>query len=171
MSLTLVAVHGFASLALVFLFAFGATAVPELFAAGQREFTFGHAIAKINFQRNESKAFLLNLAAQFIDLAAVEQKLAGAQRAMIPRTAGAVFGNVAIHEPYFTAFDFGVGVAQSALPFPEGFHFGADEDHAGFETVEKFVIVGGGAILRGNFDRRRVFFFGRGLIRRTHRCV
>lgn len=156
-SVPLVAVHCFASFALVFLFALGAAAIPEFFATGQREFALGQAVAEINFERDKSKAFLLNLAAQFVYFAAIEQEFARAERAVIPGTARAVFGNVAVHQPHFAGFHFGISVAQGALPFPKALDFGADKNHAGFETVEQFVIIGGGAILRGNFYRS-IFF-------------
>src|SRR6185437_8480303 len=87
---------------------------------------------------------------------------------MIPRAAGLIFGDVAIHEPEFPAACFGVGITQASLAFAQRFDFRADQGHAGLVLVEKLVIVRGGAILSDNFDRGSVFLV-RGFRRGLHR--
>lgn len=160
--------HRIFRFAFVFFFAFGRAAVPIFFPARECKLAFGHAVAKVNFQRNQGKAFLLNLNAQLVDFAAIEQQLARAERAMIPGPAGLIFGYVAIHEPEFPAPGFGVGIAQASLPFTQCLDFRADQNHARFVLVEKFVIVRGGSILSDNLARGSAFLV-RGFRRGLHR--
>ncbi len=124
----------------------------KLFALAEGQLAFGAIAAEINLQRDQGEAALLGSACQFIKLAAVEEKLARAHGIVIPNAAGAVFGNVGVHEPEFAGARLGVGLAEGGLAFAEGFDFGADQNDAGFDFVEEDVVVRGGAILGDDAD-------------------
>lgn len=120
----------------------------KFFALGEGQLAFGAIAAEINLQRNQSEPALLDATYQFIKLAAMKQELAGAHGAVIPDSAGAVFGNVGVHEPDFAGARLGVGFAEGGFAFAKSFDLGADQNDPGFDFIEDMVVVRGGAILR-----------------------
>ncbi len=153
-------VHGFAQLAPRFLFAFALAAVPLFFTACQGQFAFGNTIAKIDAQRNERQAFLLRFANQFLNFLAMQEQPATRERLMIERAAGAVLGNVAIHQPDAGSADFGVSIPEVRFAVAQSFHFGARQRHAGLHLLEQVVVVGSGAILGNDLLPRCILFGG-----------
>lgn len=79
---------------------------------------------------------------------------------MIVRTAGVVFGDMAIGEKDFLAADFAIGVAKSDGAGAKRFHFGANQNQPRFKTVENVIIVGSGAVLGNDLEAGigRIFF-------------
>lgn len=86
---------------------------------------------------------------------------------MVAVTSGEILGNVAVYQPSLAKANFGIGFAQSAFPFAQGFDFGADQDHAGFEAVQQMVVVGSLAVLRNNLDAFVLGFIRLGFHGRT----
>src|SRR5271156_753675 len=74
---------------------------------------------------------------------------------------------MAVYQPSFAKANFGVGLAESALPFAQSFDFGADQDHAGFQAVQQMVVVGSLAVLRNNLDAFVLRFIRLGFHGRT----
>jgi hypothetical protein len=74
---------------------------------------------------------------------------------------------MAVYQPSLAKTNFGVGLAEGTLPFAQGLNFGADQDHAGFQTVQQMVVVGGLAILRNNLDAFVLGFIRLGFHGRT----
>jgi hypothetical protein len=134
-----------------FFFAQLAAAVPGFLATGDGDFAFGNAITEIDAKGDEGKALLLGFGDEFVDFAAVEEELAGAEGLVIPDAAGEVAGNVAMEEPDFAVFDSGVGIAEVGVAIAEGFDLGAAEDEAGFHFVEEEVMERGGTIGGNHF--------------------
>jgi len=133
----------------------------ELFTLRECEFDFSTPAAKIDFKRNHGEPTLLHLAGEFIELAAMQQKLARSQRIVIPRSTRTVFGDVAILQPDFAAPDFGISFAERPFAFAQRFYFGTDERYTGLYLVEDMVVVGRRAVLRDNFYAFGFFFGGR----------
>ena len=88
------------------LVAFGALRFPfvvELFPLCQRYFAFYPAILQVHAGGNQREPFFAGGGQQFIDLAAVQQKLAGAYGRVVGAVAVAVFGDMGVVQPGFVA--------------------------------------------------------------------
>src|SRR5215469_10304165 len=87
--------HQPAALALPGALLLGFALVVELLAAGERKLDLGAALfVEIELERHEGHALALDRAGELVDLAAVQQELAGALGRMVEAAALQVFGDV-----------------------------------------------------------------------------
>ena len=70
-----------------------------------------------------------------------QQKLPRPARLMVEAVPMAVFGDVAVDQPDFLAFDVGIAFRDRALAVTERLHFGPRKLDAGFEPVLDEIIV------------------------------
>ena len=82
-----------------------------------------------------------------IDLAAVEQQLAGPLGFMVEAVAVAEFGNVGIDQPYLAAPDLGIAFRNRPFPETKAFHFRTGQGDPGFEGVIDMIVKTRAAVL------------------------
>jgi len=79
---------------------------------------------------------------------------------MIAESSGEILRNMAVYQPSFAKANLGIGLAESSFPFAEGFYLRAHQDQAGFQAIQKMVVVGRLAILRNNLNALVLRFIG-----------
>ena len=119
----------------------GFALVPHLLALGQRYLHFHPAVAEVQTRGDEGQSFLLGLADELIQFAAMNQQLSCAQRFVIEDVAVVIFTNVRVDEPQFAILDQAVSVLQVGAPVADGFDFGAAQSNSGLEFLEQEVIM------------------------------
>ena len=95
---------GLAGLAIGGFTALGFALVPHLLTLGEGEFNFDSSVAKVHARGDEGKSFLLRFADELVQLAAVDQKFAGAQRLVIEDVAVLVYADVGVDEPQLAVY-------------------------------------------------------------------
>src|SRR5262249_4727475 len=107
---------------------FGVALVVELLAARQRELHFGATFfVEIKLERNKRHALALDCSDQFVDLPAMQQKLAWPFWRVVEAVRLQVLGNVGIDQPDLAAAGIGIGFGDCRLAGPQRFHFRAGE--------------------------------------------
>jgi hypothetical protein len=139
-----------------FLIALVLATIPGLFALRQGDFDFCFAVAEINSQRNNRQTFRIGTPRQFVYLALVKQKLAVAQRFMVPRSPGEILRNMRIHQKRPARFEIDESVSNVGFSLPQSFYFCPVQHQTGFKLLKYVVIVGSGAILRHDEFARSV---------------
>src|SRR5208282_497058 len=109
----------------------GLALVVELLAARQRQLDLGTTLlVEIELERDQRHAIALDCADQFVDLAAVQQKLARPLRRVIEAVRLPIFGNVRVDEPDFPAAGVGVGFPDRGLALTQLLHLRSGERDA-----------------------------------------
>src|SRR4051812_19577374 len=87
-----------------------------LLAPSQGELDLGPAApVEIDRERHERQALALHRPLQLGDLAVLKQQFARPPRLVVESVAVAIFGNVAVDQPHFLAFDRGVAFGDRPL--------------------------------------------------------
>src|SRR5258708_28126808 len=145
-----VAIHSLFGFPARFLGALTLAAVPSLLALRQGDFALGDAVAEVYPQGNYGQTFGLSAASELVDFILVQQKLARAQRLVVPRATRHVLGDVSVDQPRTRGLEVNIGFTDIRLSFAKGFDLGAVEHEAGLIALEQMVVVRSGAVLRHN---------------------
>src|SRR6266446_3301938 len=119
----------------------GLALVVQFLAAGERELDLGAALlVEIELERDERHALALDRARELVDLAPVEQELAGALGGMVEAAALQVFGDIGIDEPDLPAAGVGIGFRDRRPAKAQRLHLGAGERDARLEGLADLVV-------------------------------
>src|ERR1039457_2094021 len=141
--------------------------VPVLLAFRQSQLHLHPTIAEVELGRNQRQSLLLRLADEFMQLILVHQQLPGTQGFMVEDVAVFIRADVRVDQPKFAILHQSVGVLEVSSPGAHRFHFGSAQGDAGFELLQKEVVVRRGAVDRGvplsaggRITPRLLFLFG-----------
>src|SRR6202008_3314218 len=149
-----VAIHGLFRFPAGFLGAVGLAPVRRLFALGQSDFPLGDAAAEVNPQGNDGQSLRFGTSRKLVNFALVKQKLAVAERFMVPRPARHILRDVGIYQVSPAGFEVHERVSDVGLALAERLHFRAVQHQARFEPLKYMVMKGGGPVLRDNLLAR-----------------
>ena len=82
----------------------------------------------------------------------MQQKFPAPHRLMIHNIAVRVLADVRIHQPSFISRNFAEGFLELDLPVLGRLDLGSGQNHTGFETIGKEVIVAGGPVIAQDLD-------------------
>ena len=97
---------------------------------------------EMDVEGHQGQPLLIELAAQFVDLAPMGQQPSGAQWVVVEVTARmAVGGDVHVVQLQFSVADQAEAVPQVGFAGADGFHFRSDQFDAGFEGFQNLVLM------------------------------
>ena len=120
----------------------------ELLAAAKGESDLGPAVLPVEFERDEGEPLLFHRADEALDLALVEEELAGAVGDVVVAVPLLIGGDVQPLEEDLAPIDAGERADEGGLGVPEGLHFGALEYEPRFPRLQDMVVVGGFGVPR-----------------------
>src|SRR5215475_11687014 len=135
--------HGAVHVALLHALADRRALVVQLLAASQAELGLGATLHPVEPQRHQREPALLDLPAQLVELAAVQQELALTLRVMAELAGGAVRADVDAHQEELVAEEAGVGVLQVDAAVAERLHLAPDERQPRLQALVEMVLVEG----------------------------
>src|SRR5262245_10000123 len=135
--------HGAVHVALLHPLADRLALVVQLLAASQAELGLGTTLHPVETERHQREPALLDLPAQLVELAAVQQELALTLRVVAELAGGAVRADVDAHQEELVAEEAGVGVLQVDAAVAERLHLAPDERQARLQALVEMVLVEG----------------------------
>ena len=120
--------------------------VVVLLTLGQRERKLRVAILEVDLERDQGLIAVAHLPVKLVDLAAVQQKLAGAPRAVVRPRAHGILRNMQVTQVHLAIIDGGEGIIERDFSLPQGFDLGAEQDDAALVFLEDLVVMPGPAV-------------------------
>src|SRR5262245_49499616 len=119
----------------------GLALVMQLLAAGERKLELGAAlVVEIEPERHERHSLALDRAHEFVDLPAVQEKLAHALGRMVEAASLQVFRDIGVDEPDLAAPRIGIGFRDGRLAAAQRFNLGAGEREPGLERLADLIV-------------------------------
>ena len=124
----------------------------QLLAFGDRQLALDPSALQIDLGRNQREPLFPDVDVQLFDLPAVQQQFPIADRRVVLAISVRVLADVGVDQPCLVAEHGAIGLFELDLAVLGGLHFGAGEDHPGFEAFHQKIVVARLPVVAQDFD-------------------